>query len=224
MPLNSINPYSRSNRFRAKRTRRFVDLVQDTLKTKGRARILDLGGTKEYWSTYGSDLLEHDVEITIANLDVREEKSGKFRIISGDATNMNAFPDDSFDFVHSNSVIEHVGHWQQMDRMAREVRRLAPSYFIQTPYFWFPIEPHFRTLFFHWFPEQWRYRLLMGRKLGFRGPAQSVQSAMNTIQSVSLLDRKQFLTLFPDAEISFETVALVPKSMVAVRKARQAEK
>jgi hypothetical protein len=97
-------------------------------------------------------------------------------------------------------VIEHVGDWVRMEAFASECRRLAPSYYVQTPYFWFPIEPHFSAPFFHWKSEQSRARALMKRPHGFSEKAADVGAAMRDVQHARLLDKTQFRFLYPDAE------------------------
>src|SRR3546814_4765323 len=78
-----------------------------------------------------------------------------------------------------------------MKMMAAEVRRLAPVYYLQTPDFAFPVEPHFRTVGFHWLPEQARAALIQRRGFGFRKKAASVEEAVTNIQSVNLLTKGQ---------------------------------
>jgi len=159
------------------------------------------------------------IHVTIVNLASHAGAPTNKDILSvvGDARDLSDFSDHSFDLVHSNSVIEHVGRWSDMRAMAREVRRLAPRYFIQTPNFWFPIEPHFRTAFFHWMPEQVRMRLIMTRGLGFHPRSQSVDDAMESVESARCLSRRQFAALFPDAEIVPERVLGITKSFMAIR-------
>jgi hypothetical protein len=110
-----------------------------------------------------------------------------------------------------NSVIEHVGRWDDMAAFANEVRRPAPRYFVQTPYFWFPTEPHARTLFLHWMPESWRYRILVQRTLVCVG------EAMKWIQMAVLLDKRQLKHLFPDARTVAERFFGLTKSLYAIR-------
>jgi hypothetical protein len=101
--------------------------------------------------------------------------------------------------------------------MAREVRRLAPAYYVQTPNFWFPYEPHFRFPFFQFFPEQVRYRLLMRFNLGFGGRRDTLDAAMRGVQSVDLLDFRQMRELFPDARLAREYFGPWTKSIMAIR-------
>src|SRR5690349_17946278 len=48
-----------------------------------------------------------------------------------------------YDLVYCNSVLEHVGGHERRMRLAEAVHKLAGSHWVQTPYRYFPIEPHF---------------------------------------------------------------------------------
>lgn len=202
------------------RTRRFAHvrpLIERIIADKGRCRVLDIGGTEYYWNIFGSFVGDHPLEIDLLNLDVHPTSHPRMRSLRGDATDLGGFDDMSYDLVHSNSVIEHVGTWRQMAAMARNVRRLAPAYYLQTPNFWFPVEPHFRAVAFHWLPEPVRARLLMRFNLGFGGRRPTLDAAMQAVQSAALLDRRQLAELFPDARIERERFWGLTKSLMAIR-------
>ncbi|MGY4468094.1 hypothetical protein ACVWWK_003803 [Bradyrhizobium sp. LB9.1b] len=59
----------------------------------------------------------------------------------------------------------------------------------------------------------------MTRKLGpYWSKAATVDEAMRTVQSSSLLDRRMFSALFPDAAVIPEKYLGMTKSLMAVRK------
>jgi Methyltransferase domain len=211
------NSGSLEYRFRQKRYRHIRALIDQILARHGRCRIIDIGGTEWYWRIASGHVDDERIQIDLINLEANQSTKPNFRNLVGDACDLHEFDDLSYDLVHSNSVIEHVGTWDAMLRMASNVRRLAPAYFVQTPYFWFPIEPHFRFPFFHWVPESWRYRLIMTRDLGYVSKASSVSDAVRSVQSAVLLDQGQLSALFPDAEIRCERVFGLIKSLMAVR-------
>lgn len=194
----------------------FLDLLGTP--TDRPIRILDIGGTTSYWRSMEDLWKPWQLSFTIANLDAAPADDGPFKIRPGNACAMPEYADNAFDIVHSNSVIEHVGHWPEMAAMANEVRRLAPRYYLQTPDFWFPVEPHYRTIGFQWLPESARASLLMSRRLGFRGPSKNFDAAMRDIQEVNLLTARQMRELFPDAELKRERVFGFSKSLIAVRR------
>jgi SAM-dependent methyltransferase len=193
------------------------DIIDQVISERKTCRILDVGGTPEYWETFGSDLNWDRVNVTSVNLKIPEICNPRVKSISGDARDLKMFPDFSFDLIHSNSVIEHVGRWDDMVSMANEIRRLAPRYYVQTPYQWFPLEPHAVFLFFHWLPESWRYRIVMQRACGFWPRQADLGQAMNTVQSAALLDKRQMRFLFPDAKLVTEKFARLTKSLIAIR-------
>lgn len=209
---NSLAFQARQRRFRFVRK-----MIEDVIAEKGSCRIADVGGTEYYWRISDGFIEQAPVEITLINLEAAPTKSDRFTSISGDATDLSGIDDNAFDFVHSNSVIEHVGNWMQMSKMAANVRRLAPTYYVQTPNFWFPYEPHFRCPMFHYLPEQVRAKLLMTFNLGFGGRRETLDAAMRAVQSAVLLDAKQMQALFPDGELKRERIGFFTKSLMMMK-------
>ncbi len=204
------------NAYRLRRLARFLDLVDAVIAERGRARILDIGGTQSYWRALAEAWSGRDVHITLVNLEAEPVTDPRFMSLAGDARTL-PFADNAFDVVHSNSVIEHVGRWRDMVGMANEVRRLAPRYFVQTPNFWFPVEPHFRFPLFHWLPAPVRLGIVRRRACGFFPKAETIDDGMRFVEDASLLDMEQMRRLFPDAAIDRERAFGLTKSLIAVR-------
>ena len=215
-----INPSSKENlktRFRERRFGLFKTIVNQVLAERKTCRIIDLGGTPSYWNDLGEGMEWDRITVHTLNMGLLESARPEIIPVVGDARDVSAYDDCSFDIVHSNSVIEHTGRWDDMVAMAGEVRRLAPRYFVQTPYFWFPMEPHARFLFFHWMPEAWRYRILLRQSCGFWKQRSDVGAATKAVQSAVLLDRRQMQFLFPDAKLVAERFLGLTKSLMAIR-------
>lgn len=204
--------------FRLKRFDMIIALIDKVVAKKGSAHILDVGGTYDYWMAVESRWRHYDLRFTLVNLEAENVDDPRFTSLAGDACAMPEFADNSFDIVHSNSVIEHVGRWGAMKRMAAEVSRLAPCYYLQTPAYGFPIEPHFRTAFFHWLPMPWRIWLTRHFALGAYPRAESIDQAMRFVEDAILVDAARFRALFPEpARFEKERIFGVTKSFIAIR-------
>lgn len=210
---------STGNVFRARRIQAFLSIAYAIAEAKGsRCRVVDIGGTSGFWHTWREHIDWQRLDVTCLNLDPNHSRNdfNEVRAEYGDATDLSAIADNAFDLAHSNSVIEHIGR-ANFAAFAREVRRVAPAYFVQTPNYWFPIEPHAQTAFLHWMPDAISARLLMRRKLGFWPRAATYGEAVKRLRSAELLTRKEMAELFPDAEIVPERVAGLVKSWMAVK-------
>lgn len=206
------------------RTRRFKiinSIIEEIVARKGRCSILDVGGSEYYWKL-NSDFVSTNASrltVTITNLDAGEvefQDNRVFRFKSGDATTPELYQ-GPFDFIHSNSVIEHVGNWNNIHAMASNIIATGLPYYVQTPNFWFPMEPHFRTIGFQYLPLDTRAKMLLKKRRGFR-IARTYDEAMQEVESVNLLTASQMSRLFPDAELVREYVGPFTKSMMVLRR------
>ena len=214
------NPQSLEFGFRARRFRMVQDLIQSVLDEKGFCEILDLGGTETYWKIGEEFIRRHRgrLAFTMVNTEPQKvEQPGLFTFVEESATLPGLFGQRRFDLVHSNSVIEHVGVHQDMQRFADNTRRLAPRYYVQTPNYWFAYEPHFRTPAFQYLPERVRVALIMRRSMGFFPRIEDRAEAEDIIYHHRLLSTRQMARLFPDGAISHEKVFGLNKSIIAVR-------
>lgn len=208
------------SRLRARRIAPLMAMIESIAARKGCVSIVDIGGTAQYWGILPAGYLAtHNVTITVINVPGAPLPADQppFRFLAADGCDLSAFADGAFDIAHSNSVVEHVGDWQRMTDFAREVKRVARNYFVQTPNFWFPLEPHCMTPFFHWLPKPVRVFMVLRFRLGHWERATTVDAAVRTVESARLLDRRMFQALFGDAEIRTERMLALPKSFVAVK-------
>lgn len=81
------------------------------------------------------------------------------RVVQGDARAL-PFESESFDFVHSHAVIEHVGSRPRQTMFIREALRVArKGVLITTPNRWHPVETHTGIPLLHYFPKKVHHRI-----------------------------------------------------------------
>ena len=207
-------------KFLQRRSGPLRDMILRVHRQRGAVSILDVGGLEAYWDIFPVEFLqEHRVRIVLLNLEpdtLPIKQPEVFSASVGDGCALT-FSDGSFDICHSNSVIEHVGNWRRKTAFAREVSRVAPCYFVQTPNFWFPWEPHFSMPFFHWLPEPVRLWLAFHKSLAWTKRVATIDAGMEVVEHASLLTRPMMAHLFPDGRIISEKLGGITKSFIAVR-------
>ncbi|MGH2716761.1 MAG: methyltransferase domain-containing protein [Thermoleophilaceae bacterium] len=197
------------------RERRFVLFEQLASRLPRPLSIIDIGGTTRFWERRGWADRE-EVTITLVNLEQQEKEYANIIPTVGDATDLSEHEDKSFDIAFSNSVIEHLFTFDAQAGMASEVRRVAGAYWVQTPNFWFPIEPHFLVPAWHWLPESTRVAILRRRGVGWAGRCPDPEFAREVVQQHRLMRRHELARLFPGASIVAERFGGLVKSWTAV--------
>lgn len=181
-----------AQRARAARHRRFLALTGVTPQT----RIVDVG-----CGALGLRGLAPELDVTGVDVVDRPDYPGPF--VRADATRRLPFADGEFDLAYSSSVVEHLA---PADRpaYAAELRRVARGWWVQTPAFSFPVEPHALLPFAHWLPVGLRRRYW---RLGAAG----------SWEEIALLRRRELAALFPGSAIVAERLGPLTKSWIAVR-------
>jgi hypothetical protein len=194
------------------RLRRWTQLTQEFPDFE-EMRVLDLGGTTLFW-------LRAPVRpksVTVVNLGAPGDGLSWVRAIDGDACDApELVGDEEFDLVFSNSLIEHLGGHLKRVRFAEVVRSMAPRYAVQTPYRYFPVEPHWV------FPGMQFLPLKVSSWVAPRWPLGHThrwapRDARDEVMCTELLSLTEMRSYFPDARVAWERFAGLPKSMTAFR-------
>ena len=206
----SENKKSLGNRFRSKRFEFFLKKIE---KFKKPITILDIGGKINFWKNRGI-AGNTNYKITIVNLEKEKSKYCNIKCIIDDATNLKEFNNQSFDVVHSNSVIEHLYNYENQKKMANEVTRIGKKYIIQTPNKYFFIEPHYILPFFQFTTNWFKYVILTKTRLS-RLKKWDPIFAKQYIKEIRLLSQNEVKELFPESNIYYEKFLGMNKSFTA---------
>jgi hypothetical protein len=121
-----------------------------------------------------------------------------------------------YDLVFSNSVIEHVGGHERRLRFAETVHRLAEAHWVQTPYRFFPVEPHWVFPGLQFLPTAAQVAIARRWPLAHNRDANRVDAAKRVLWT-ELLDRSQMRHYFPHSTIRAERLFGLTKSLIAYR-------
>jgi hypothetical protein len=201
-------PDSAASRFRKERFAFFSALL-DCLPRP--IRILDIGGDVKFWITDAGTGLEN-IQLTVLNLQHQPGDDRSTHRIQADARYLPFLSNSGFEVVFSNSVIEHVGTFEDQKKMAAEIQRIGQHYFVQTPSRWFPLEPHFLFPAFQFLPFSWRVWIAGHYKGGWYCRPGDAAAARKEVSSIRLLTKRDCRQLFPGAEIRTERLFGLTKS------------
>lgn len=223
-----VSLHTHSKSISAKFRMRRMHFLDERIPDDGRRDItlVDLGGTLSFWEMNLTYLESADrlARIDVYNLDVESARShsvGKVEVreLPGNVTQLSDVADNQYDVAFSNSVMEHVGNLDQQNRFAQEIQRVAPSFVLQTPNRYFPLEPHFYVPFFPFIPlgvRAWLHRCF---RLGWFAPEPDELKARIDCDQIRLLTRKELKLLFPEAGIECEWLGGMVKSFILIGKA-----
>jgi hypothetical protein len=203
-----------NQRFRQRRFQFFLNQLEK-LHINKCITILDVGGVEAYWINMGILDNKHQFKITLLNLEEVSVSNNIFSSVAGDATDLRQFQNNCFDIVYSNSVIEHLFNWESQVKMAEEVKRVGKNYFIQTPNYWFPVEPHWLFPFFQFLPSSIQLWLTSNFDLGHYKKAKDSETAKKRLAEVKLLTANKMKKLFPGGCIYKERLFGLVKSITA---------
>lgn len=209
-----------------------ADLFVNTMKPRRGDTLLDLGGSTG--SLAASICRRVPLHVTVADVDTFHRAAVEafgFCHVQLSDTGPLPFATGQFDFVLSNSVLEHVTlpkgrchtsqrvssrEWKEQSErsqqeFAEEIRRVGSCYFVQTPHKHFPIDPHVYLPFVQYLPHNLVCRIVPLTDRYW------LNDCGGTVDW-HLLTARRMSHLFPDGQVIVERFIGLPKSIIAFRK------
>lgn len=208
---NQNNEDSISSRFRKKRFGFFLQYCNEFEKP---IKILDLGGSDYYWKNLNFTNND-DYRITILNKEYQETSIFKnVSFIKGDVKDLKFINDMSYDIIYSNSLIEHLNTFEEQKKLAKEIIRIGKHFFIQTPNYYFPIEPHFLFPLFQFLSNKTKIKIISKFNLGWFEKQTNELKAEELARSIRLLNKNELKHIFEDCKIHTEKFFFLNKSFI----------
>ncbi len=204
-------PGSLAHSARAKRWQELLRCFPDLAEM----RVLDLGGTPASWRS-APVRPAHVVTVNLDPRAARQSEQGITPVVADACTlslpgNLSA---ERFDLVYSNSVLEHVGGHHRRQQFADTVHAHGTHHWVQTPYRYFPVEPHWLFPGLQLLPFRVRVAVSQHWPHGHI-PRSGRAQATRHVQEVELLSLTEMRSYFSDSHIWIERLAGLPKSLVA---------
>lgn len=205
-----FDPASFSARCRAVRWREFLRRFPEL----HRCRVLDLGGTPDYWRSHAAQA--RPLHVTTVNIDPFDGADWITHIV-GDACDMSILDQvGEHDLVVSNSLLEHVGGYERRRQLAEVIHAAAYFHWVQTPTRSFPVEPHYVFPLLQHLPLRMRASVVRRWPLN-HVPVRTRREAMEQVLATELVSATEMRHLFPRSEIWHERWCGLSKSLVATK-------
>lgn len=208
--IGSMDPNSVRTKLLRRRFKLFCVATSDLASP---VKVLDVGGVERFWEIMGA-CNNPRFEITILNLFKMKPEHTNIKTVVGDARDLTGFATGEFDVTFSNSVIEHLYTYREQMQMAEGIKKIGRRYFLQTPNYDFPFEPHFMVPFFQYFPKAIRVSMTQHLRLGWFPKAPNKKEAETIVDSVRLMRRCELQAMFPNDIIRVERFLGMPYSLI----------
>jgi len=169
--------------------------------------LLDVGGYtgynfREIWNYFEKIII---IDINEKAMEAVRKEVKHAQVIVGDACSP-PLSYKSVDYVFSNAVIEHISR-EKRYLFASEIEKVArKGYFITTPNYYFPYEPHYKMPFWQYLPEEIKKGLKKHFAIGHYGKGK--------YKRIDLLSAKELRELFPKAKVKGLRITIWPETLI----------
>lgn len=187
------------NKVFVKKRREVFECFMRRMKPTNLDTVLDIGVSEEEHpsSNMFEKLYPHTNQVTavgVGSLKCLEDVYSGLKFVQADGRRL-PFLDNSFDYVYSHAVIEHVGSREQQLKFIEEAFRVAKKgIFVTTPNRLHPIEFHTAIPLVHYLPHNWYRKLykMIGKEF------YSQESNLNLLTEKELLKLADFFSVPED--------------------------
>lgn len=200
--------------------RRKLELFRTIIMPTENSRILDVGAEVDILASGELQFIDlYSWKHRISAINISQEHISHIKkcfpevdAVVGDACKL-PWPDNYFDVVYSNAVIEHLGTFEKQRKMASEIMRVGKRWFVCTPNRWYPFEFHMRLPFVTWLPGN--TYLCVGRIVAYNHIKRKYTFGNNR-KDLRLMTTYELKSCFPGSKIIKLRVTFMAETLIVV--------